>query len=73
MSWAEKRIKQYREGQKATRLEKLALEHGHPVNCAASVIATIFLGYGLWFHDFTWIAFGIIVGLFGHIYCSLKK
>ncbi len=73
MTWAEKRIKQYREGQKATLLEKLALEHGHPVNCVASIIAFGLLAYGLWTHDFTLIIAGIVIGLLGHLYCWLVK
>ncbi len=73
MMWAEKRIQQYKEGQKATCLEKLALEHGHPVNCAASIIAIVLLGYGLWIHNWTWIIAGIVVAVLGHLYCLLKK
>ncbi len=73
MRWAEKRIKQYKEGQKATYLEKLALEHGHPVNCVASIIATFFLIYGLWNQDITWIIVGVVIGIFGHFYCWVKK
>ncbi len=73
MSWAKKRIQQYKEGQEATFLEKMALEHGHPVNCVASIIAFIFLGYGLWIHNYIWIIAGVAVGLLGHLYCWIKK
>ncbi len=73
MRWAEKRIEQYKEGEKATLLEKMVLEHGHPINCVASFLAFIALGYGLWMHDFLWIGVGIVVGFFGHIYCWIKN
>jgi hypothetical protein len=73
MRWAEKRIQQYREGQKATCLEKLALEYGHPVNCTASIIAIVLLGYGLWIHSYDLIIAGVVVGLLGYLYCWLKK
>ncbi len=73
MSWAKKRIQQYSQGQKATWLEKMALEHGHPMNFIASILALIFLGFGLWLHNWTWIIIGLVVATLGHIYCWLKK
>ncbi len=71
--WSEKRIQKYKEGQKPTFIEKMALEHGHPVNCIASIIALVFLIYGLWFHNWTWIIVAVVIGLLGHLYCWLKK
>ncbi len=73
MCWAEKRIQQYKEGQDPTFIEKMALEHGHPVNCAASIIAFAAVGYGLWIHDYTWIVAGVVVAILGHLYCWIKK
>lgn len=42
MSWVEKRINQYQQGQKPTWLEKRALEHGHPVHAALALISLPF-------------------------------
>ena len=73
MSWVDKRIEAYKKGEKPTFLEKMALEHGNPVNCALSVLAFVFVGYGLWMHDFLYIIIGIFLGLLGHVYCLIKK
>ncbi len=73
MSWVNKRIKRYREGDNPTFLEKMALEHGHPVNFVLSLIALAAVGYGLWMHDFLYIVIGILLGLLGHVYCFLQK
>ncbi len=73
MHWAEKRIQQYREGQKATWLEKLALEHASPMNCAAHTIAFIVIAYGLWTHGWTWIIAAAVIALVGHLYSWLKQ
>ncbi len=73
MSWVNKRIKQYQEGQEATCLEKIALEHGHPVNFTANMIGLVVLGYGLWMHDCALITAGIAIAFLGHIYCWMKK
>jgi len=73
MSWVDKRIKKYREGEKPTFLEKMALEHGNPVNCVLSFLAFVVIVYGLWTHDFLYIITGILLGLAGHIYCWFQK
>ena len=73
MSWVEKRIKRYKEGENPTFLEKMALEHGNPVNCVLSLFAFGSLGYGLWTHDFLYIIVGALLGFTGHVYCWLQK
>ncbi len=73
MSWVKKRIKQYREGQEPTIIEKMALEHGNPVNCFLSLSAFGFLVYGLWTHIWIWIIIAGFLGLLGHLYCWLQK
>ena len=73
MSWTEKRIREYREGEEPTALEKLALEHGHPVNFAASILALASMAYGLWTHQWIWIGLGVVLGVVGHIYCWREK
>ncbi len=73
MKWAEKRIEEYKKGEKATCLEKMALEHGHPVNCIASIIAFAFLAYGLWTHEIIWIIIGVVIGVLAHLYLFLKE
>ncbi len=73
MSWVNKRIKQYREGENPTFMEKMALEHGNPVNCVLSLISFIILIYGLWMHDWTWIIIAAVLGFSGHLYCWLQK
>ncbi len=72
MSWVNKRIKQYQEGQKPTFIEKMALEHGNPVNCILSIIALGFLIYGLWFQNWLFIIIALVLGFLGHIYCWVK-
>jgi len=73
MSWTEKRIKEYGEGQKPTYLEKMALEHGNPINCVLHIIALALLIYGLWTHQWTWIIAAAVAGILGHCYCRMKK
>ncbi len=73
MSWVNKRIKQYKEGENPTFIEKMALEHGNPVNCILSLIALVVLVYGLWVNDWVWIIISIALGFFGHLYCWFQK
>lgn len=73
MSWVEKRIQQYKEGQKATWIEKRALEHANPVHLALAIIGTLLFIYGLWMHNWAWIMGGIILNFLGHLYCRVKK
>jgi len=49
MKWAEKRIQQYRDGRNPNILEKIALEHGHPVNFLAHLFC--FSCFSIWFVD----------------------
>jgi fatty acid desaturase len=73
MSWAEKRIEEYKRGKEATWLERRMLEHANPVNCAAHIIASVAGIYGLWMQDWTWIITCIVIALIGHLYVWLKK
>ncbi len=73
MSWVNKRIKQYNQGEKATWLEKRLLEHAEPVNLTATIISIAMLFYGLWFQNWTWIIIGFVVGFLGHLYGWFKK
>lgn len=73
MNWAEKRIQQYRDGQKATWLEKRVLEHTNSLNLVAHIIAFIVGAYGLWLHNWTWIIVALVIASLGHLYCWLKK
>lgn len=72
MGWAEKRIAEYRKGAKATWLERLALEHANPVNCAAHIAATAAFVWGLWAHELIWILAAILIAILGHLYVWLK-
>ena len=73
MSWVEKRIQQYKEGKNPNLFEKIALEHGHPVNFLASLLALAALVYGLWMHNWAWIIVACLLGAVGHLYCRLQK
>ena len=73
MGWAEKRIQQYNQGQKANWLERRSLEHANPVHLVLAVIGTIPLIYGLWIHSWILIITGVLLNLLGHLYCWLKK
>lgn len=73
MTWADKRIRQYREGEEPTVLERIALEHGHPANFAASILALAAIGYGLWAHQGIWIGVGVALAVLGHLYCWAQK
>jgi len=73
MGWAEKRIQAYARGEKASWLEKKTLEHAHPVNLIAHILATVSGIYGLWMHNWTWIIVAVVLGLIGHLYVCLKK
>ncbi|MGB3943785.1 MAG: hypothetical protein WBK88_03220 [Methanothrix sp.] len=73
MTWADRRIREYRDGEEPSVLERIALEHGHPVNFAASILALAAIGYGLWTHQWIWIGLGAALGVLGHIYCWREK
>ncbi len=73
MGWADKKIKEYSLGQKATWLEKMMLEHANPVNLIASLLALAALIYGLWINNLSFVAVALVLGLIGHIYCWLQQ
>lgn len=73
MSWVEKKVQQYNQGQKASWLERRALEHANPVHIVLAIIGALLLIYGLWVHSWWWIGGGIILNILGHSYCWLKK
>ncbi len=73
MGWADKRIKEYALGEKASLLEKTMLEHANPVNLVASLLALASLVYGLWLNNLAFVAVAIVLGLIGHIYCWLQN
>jgi len=73
MSWAEKKIEEYKQGKDATWEEKRMLEIANPVNSIAQAVSLIVLVYGLWMHDFKWIIVSVAVSLMGFLYAWLKK
>ena len=73
MGWAETRIEQYKQGQKATWIERRILEHANPVHLVLQVLGAIPLIHGLWAHNWGFILLGLFINFMGHIYCSLKK
>jgi len=73
MGWAEKRIEQYNQGQKANWLERRSLEHANPVHLVLAVIGAIAIVYGLWVHNWLLIVIGILLNLLGYLYCRLQK
>ena len=73
MGWAEIRIQQYNQGQKANWLERRVLEHANPVHLVLQVLGAIPLIYGLWIHNWTFISVGVLLNFLGHLYCWLKK
>jgi len=73
MSWAEKRIEEYKQGKDATWLERRMLEHANPVHLVLSAIGVGVLIYGLWIHGWGWIVAGVLVNFLGHLYCWVKK
>ncbi len=73
MSWADKRIKEYKEGEIPTFLEKRALEHADPVNCTATIVAFAVLVYGLWMNEWLFIGISVTIGFIGHIVSWFRK
>lgn len=73
MGWVEKRIQQYRDGKNPNIFEKIALEHGHPVNFLASILSLAALIYGLWMQSWAWIIVAVLLAIVGHLYCRLQK
>lgn len=73
MSWAEKRIQQYKDGRPATFVEKRILEHANPVHLCLALIGVAAVIYGLWMHLAAWILVGVALNLLGHIYSWMQK
>jgi hypothetical protein len=73
MGWSENRIEQYRQGQRATWLERRMLEHANPVHYPMALAATTGFVYGLWIHDWLWIIGSAALALLGHVYCWTRK
>ena len=73
MGWAERRVQEYKNGERATFVEKRFLEHANPVHLLLAVVGVIALVYGLWMHDLTWIIGGAFLNIVGHIYCWVQK
>ncbi|MGG7054862.1 hypothetical protein [Nitrosomonas sp. ANs5] len=65
MTWAEKRIHAYREGQPATFIERLILSFTHPIALLLAMIGLLMLIGGLWLHAWPWIGAGVAVYLLG--------
>jgi len=73
MSWAEFRIRQYNQGEKANWLERRSLGIANPVNLGLHVLGAIPLIYGLWIHNWRFIILGVLINGFGHLYCRLME
>ncbi len=73
MGWAEKRIEEYNQGQKANWVERRALEHANPVHFVSAVVGAIALIKGLWVHSWLLIVVGVLLNVLGHLYCWFKK
>ena len=73
MSWATKRIQQYKEGKEFTWLERRVLDHANPAHLVMDTAGTVLLVYGLWIHGWLWIALGIILSFLGHLYSWIQK
>ena len=73
MGWAEFRIQQYNQGEKANWLEKRSLEHANPENLGFHVLGAIPLIYGLWIHHWGFIFIGVLLSSIGHKYCWLSN
>lgn len=73
MGWAETRIEQYNQGQKAIWIERRILEHANPVHLVMQVLGAIPIIHGLWVHNWVYIGIGVLINLLGHLYCWFKK
>ncbi|MBM9538547.1 hypothetical protein [Desulfobulbus alkaliphilus] len=72
IGWPDRQIELYRQGQKATWLELLVLEHAHPVHCILALIGIVFTLYGLWMQSWLWISIGIMLNIAGHVFTWLS-
>jgi len=73
MSWAEKRIKEYRKGAKPTWIELRALEHASFVHLLLSIPGSVFLIWGLWVNNLNYVYISIVIFLIAHIYAWMQK
>ena len=73
MSWAEWKIQQYNQGEKANWLERHFIDHANPVHFVLQIVGAIPFIYGLWIHNWGLIILGFILHGIGHLYCSLIK
>ncbi|HEV8641959.1 MAG TPA: hypothetical protein VGV13_12740 [Methylomirabilota bacterium] len=73
MSWAAKRIDDYRRGDRSTWLERRMLEHAHPVHLGLALLGGISGAYGLWTHDWRYIVAMALLGLIGHAYTWTRR
>jgi 1,4-dihydroxy-2-naphthoate octaprenyltransferase len=73
MSWADKKIKEYKNGAVATFLEKRNLEHANPLLFTLLLIGISIIAGGLWEHSWMAIVIGGLVCFLGHVYVWTKK
>ena len=73
MTWADKKIREYRDGQPPTFLERMMLGLANPVVSLLAIIGVAILFYGLWVHAWLWITAGIIIYLWGVVYGQLRS
>ena len=60
MSWAEWKIEQYNQGEKANWLERHCLDHANPVHFVLSMIGAVPIIHGLWIHNMGLVFLGFI-------------
>lgn len=73
MGWAEWKIKQYRQGEKANWFERHCLDHANPVHFGLQIVGAIPFIWGLWIHHGGLIVLGLVLHGMGHLYCTAIK
>lgn len=73
MTWADRKIREYRDGQPATFLERMILGCANPAGAVLFIIGIVILFYGLWAHAWLWITAGIIIYAAGIVYGQLRR
>jgi len=73
MTWADKKIREYRDGQPPTFLERMMLGLANPVASLLAIIGVAILFYGLWVHAWLWITAGIVIYVCGVVYGQLSR
>ena len=73
MSWATKKVMEYKNGATSSWLERRNLEHANPALFTLIVIGGAIAIYGLWEHDWTAIVATAVIGLLGHIFVWTRK